>query len=592
MPLRSPICTIEGHVDHGKTSILDKIRGTSVVRGEAGKITQAIGASIIPLDTIKKICGPLLQSLKMEFTVPGLLFIDTPGHAAFTSLRKRGGNLADIAIVVIDINEGIMPQTQEAIDILKSYKTPFIIALNKIDLVSGYKDIKGPVLQAISSQDEHVKQDIEKKLYELVGSLFEMKFEAERFDRVQDYTKQIAIVPTSAETGAGIPELLMVLTGLAQRYLESCLECDKCAPAKGIILEVKEEKGLGKTLDVIIYDGCLKTNDTIIIGSLNQPIVTKVKALFQPAPLAEMRDKKAKFSSVKEVTAATGIKISAKEIEDAIAGMPIRSVLSDSNIDKVKQEIQKEVEEVLIETDAEGIIVKADALGSLEALNHLLKEKQIPVRKASIGQISKKDLSDAESMHEKDPLQSVILGFNIKLSPDAEPFVKKDKVKVITSDVIYRLIEDLEKWQEEEKKRQEAKALDLLTRPCKLKMLGKGYIFRQNNPAVFGVEVMAGILKSGTPLMKQDGSLLKPVKSIQLEQETVEKAEKGKQVAVSIDGITVGRQVGEEEILISDIPEEDFKKMKELKQHLSQEEKDILKEIAEIKRKHNPVWGI
>jgi len=591
MPFRQPIVAVEGHVDAGKTSLLDKIRGTSIAKAEAGAITQAIGASIIPLNIIKKICGPLLETLNMEFTIPGLLFIDTPGHAAFTSLRKRGGNLADIAIVVIDINEGIMPQTKEAIEILKSYKTPFIIALNKIDLIKGYKKAQGNLMKKVDAQDERVKQELEKKLYEIVGKLFELGFQSERFDRVSDYTKQIALVPTSAMTGDGIPELLMVLAGLAQKYLGSELEFHRSAPAKGIILEVKEEVGLGKTLDVIIYDGCLKVNDTIVIGSLGEPIVTKIKALFQPNPLVEMRDKKAKFNPVKEVVAATGVKISAKEIEEVVAGMPLQSTES-SKLEEAKEQVQEEIEEVLIETETEGIVVKADTLGSLEAINILLKEKNVPIRKATIGPITKKDISDAESMYEKDPLQTVILGFNVKISPDAEPFAKTTTAKILTNDVIYRLIEEFEKWQEEEKKRQEAKELELLTKPCKIKMLGKGYIFRQSSPAVFGVEVVAGELKAGMPLMKMDGSRLKTVKSIQSEQETVEKAEKGKQVAISMDGITIGRQIGEIDIFISDIPEEDFRKLKEFKKHLSKEDKDLLKEIAEIKRKENPVWGI
>jgi translation initiation factor 5B len=271
--------------------------------------------------------------------------------------------------------------------------------------------------------------------------------------------------------------------------------------------------------------------------------------------------------------------------------MPILTATPET-IEQAKQEVQKEVEEVLIETDTDGIIVKADTLGSLEAVDKLLKEKNIAIRKASIGDISKKDISEAESIYEKDPFKSVILGFNINISPDAEDIAKTTKAKIITNAVIYKLIEDFEKWQEEERKKQEAKKLDVLTKPCKIKMLGKGYIFRQNNPAVFGVEVLQGELKSGTPLMKPDGTILNPVKSMQLEQETVEKAEKGKQVAVSVPGITIGRQIGEEDILISDIPEEDFRKLKELKQYLSKEEIVLLKEIAEIKRKQNPVWGV
>jgi len=589
--IRSPICTVVGHIDHGKSTILDKIRGSAIVKTEAGKITQAIGASIIPLETIKKICGDLLDKLKINLTIPGLLFIDTPGHAAFTNIRKRGGNLADIAILVIDVNEGVKPQTIECIEILKTYKTPFIIAANKIDLISGWRSSEGSLIENINKQQENVKNLLDKKLYELVGKLSEFGFESERFDRVENHTKQIAIIPTSAKTGDGIAELLMVLAGLAQRYLEKGLKFDIKGYAKGTILEVKEERGLGITLDVIIYNGSLKQNDTIVIGSLTEPIVTKVKALFEPAPLAEMRDKRSKFKSVKKVTAATGVKISAPDIENVVAGMPIRSC-KEKDIEKVKKDVQAEVQEVLIKTDKEGIVIKADSLGSLEALMKILKEKNIPVIKASIGDISKKDLADAESCYEKNPLQCVVLGFNVGVTVDViGGTARPENVKVITHDVIYKLIEDFEKWQEQEKKKLEGEKLDLLIRPCKIQLM-KGHVFRQNNPAVCGVDVLAGTVRVKTPLMNMDGKELTSVKSMQKDQENIEKAEKGKQVAISMERVTIGRQINEGDTLLSAVPEEHFRKLKELKKYLGEEEKEILKEIAKIKRKENPMWGI
>lgn len=584
--LRQPIIAMMGNIDAGKTQLLDTIRHTTIVQAEPGKITQMIGCSSIPIETIKKICGDLLKKLKLKVTIPGILAIDTPGHASFTSIRKRGGNLADIVILVIDINEGLKPQTLECIDILKQYKTPFIIALNKIDLLAGWQPYEGLLLETIKKQPQNIQELLDKKLYELVGKLSELGFNSERFDRIEDHTKQIAIVHVSAKTGQGIPELLMILTGLAQKFLEKKLECDVKGEAKGTVLEVKEEKGLGKTVDVIIYDGCLKQNDTIIFGTLAEPIVTKVKALLEPLPLTEMRAKKTKFKKVKEVFAAAGVKISAPEIEKAIAGMPLRCCKK-NEIDKVKEEIKKEISEVLIETEKEGIIIKADSLGSLEALIKLLKEKNIPIRKASIGNISKKDLSDAESMYEKDPLKTVILGFNVK---DASQVCLKN-VKVITSDIIYKIIEDFEKWQQETIKQQQEKEFDLLVRPCKVQIM-KGYIFRQNNPAIVGVDILAGTLKVNTPLMKKDGKTLTAVNSIQQEQKNIDKAEKGKQVAISLPKVTVGRQINEEDVLYSAIPEADFRKLKELKKQLSPEEIEILKEIAEIKRKNNPVWGI
>ncbi len=582
MAIRSPICTVVGHVDHGKSSILDKIRGSTIINTEPGMITQHVGASIVPIKTIQKICGDLIKKTKL--TIPGLLFIDTPGHEAFTSLRKRGGNLADIAILVIDINEGFKPQTLESIKILKISKTPFIIAANKVDLLPGWKSKEKFVLNNIQKQTQNVVETVEKKMYEIVGKLSELDFNSERFDRIDDFTKQIAIVPCSAKTGEGIPELLMVISGLAQKFLEECLKCDVKGNAKGSVLEVKEEKGLGTTIDVIIYNGTLKQNDTIVIGSVDKPIVTKVRALLEPAPLKEMRDKKTKFKSVKQVFAAVGVKISAPELDKVIAGMPIVSC-KQSEVEKVKKEIQKEVKEALIEIDKDGIIIKADTLGSLEALVKLLKDKDIMVRKAQVGNITKKDISDAES--NEDILKSVILGFNVV--DDSK--VKSSKVKIIVNKVIYKLIEDFEAWVKEEKIRQEAGALDELTMPCKVELL-KGYVFRQNNPAIVGVEVIGGILKTGIGLMKKDGKEITNVLSMQEEKKNVNKAEKEKRVAASLSKVTVGRQINEGDILYSAISEQEFRKLKEVKKHLTKEDIEILKEIAEIKRKENVLWGV
>lgn len=584
--IRKILMTVVGHVDHGKSSILDRIRGTSIVEKEAGLITQAIGASVIPIEKINQICGTLLKTLKMEITVPGIVAIDTPGHAAFTHLRKRGGSLADISVVVVDINEGFMPQTIEAIEILKQCKTPFIIAANKIDLLPGWTVSKGmSLLENISHQKAEVKQLVETKVYELVGQLFsKFGMNAERFDRVSDFTKTIGIVPLSAETGEGIPELLMMIVGLAQKYLENDLKCNTQGPAKGTILEVKEEKGVGQVLDAILYDGHLRANDIIIIGGVDVPIIAKVKALFEPAPLAEMRDKKTRFSLTREVAAATGVRISAKEAEKAISGMPFESVLEE-NIDIVKERVQGLVEEVVVETDEKGVVVKADALGSLEAIINLLREKNIPIRKAAIGNITKKDIADAESNLISDPLFGVVLGFNVAGQETTS------QVKIITNDVIYRLVEELEKWQTSKKKAIEQRQFEEVTRPFKIEFL-RGYTFRQNNPAVFGVVVLEGTLKAGVQIMKADGKILSEIKSIQSEQETVEKVEKNRQAAVSVPHITIGRQLAEGNILYSFIPEEHFRKLREFKQFLSDGEKELLKEIAAIMRKNNPLWGI
>ncbi len=590
MAIRKVLVATLGHVDHGKTSLLDRIRQTAVMQGEAGGITQAIGVSIIPIETIKKICGKLLDALKGTLTIPGLLTIDTPGHAAFTSLRKRGGSLADIAILVVDINEGLKPQTIESIGILKAHKVPFIIAANKIDLIQRWKyDEKQFLLPNIAALDYTIQGELEKKIYELVAQVAVQGFNAERFDRVEDYTKQIAIVPVSAKKGQGIPELLMVLTGLAQRFLEKKLQTDETGPAKGTILEVKEEKGLGTTIDVILYAGKLRVNDTIVVGGTNEAVVTKIRALLEPAELAEMREKKSTFRKMKEVTAATGVKIAAPGMEKALAGMPLRG---GENVGKLQEDVQKEVQEVLMEECAEeGVVIKADTLGALDALRTILKEKNVPVCSATLGAVTKKDLSSVETMRNKNIFYGVLLGFNVSISEEVGEYAKAKNLKLIVHQVIYQIMDDYEKFAEDQKKEIERQELSGLVRPCKILIL-KGYVFRQSNPAVVGVEIEAGKLKAGEPLMNREGKNLTAVKSMQDGQESVNVAEQGKQLAMAMEHVMVGRQIHEGDILYTDIPEEDFKKLKALKKHLSGREVEVLKEIIEIKRKNNPVWGV
>jgi len=587
--IRSPIISVMGHVDHGKSSILDAIRESNIVAKEAGAITQAIGASIIPLNVIEKKCGSLLGQLKMKLTIPGLLFIDTPGHAAFTSLRKRGGALADIAILVVDINEGFKPQTIEAIDILRNSKTPFVIAANKLDLVPGYDQKEIYLLADLKAQAESTSQMIDERLYKIIGQLYDrFNMNAERFDRVEDYTKQVAIIPCSAKTRLGLAELLMVLTGLAQRFMEQSLRINVSGAAKGTVLEVKEIEGLGKALDVIIYDGTLNVNDTIVIGGINEPIVTKVRALLQPAPLQEMRDKKSIFTQIKKAVAATGVRISAHGLEEAVAGMPIVSCANDDeSIGRAKQKCQEEVDEVLLDTGTQGIIIKADSLGSLEAVVKLFGEKGLKIRKASLGAITKKDIADAESNYEKEPLLSAIIGFNVELGKNIE--VPK-KVKIILGEIIYKLLYDYTLWTEEKKKALEAEQLEDLVRPCKLEILST-CIFRESNPAIVGVHVLAGVLKAGIPLMKT-GRTLTHVKAIESEGEALNRVEQGKEVAVSLPDVMCGRQIHGDDILYSAIPEEDFRKLKKLKKYLTEPELQVMREIADIMRKDNAVWGI
>ena len=557
--LRQVIVAILGNVDSGKSKLVETIKKISILASEPGKITQSIRAYSISMDAIKDICKELLDIKKMK--VPGVLLIDTPGHAAFSNLRKRGGSLADIAVLVVDINEGIKPQTIECVEILKANKTPFVVALNKADLINGWHSNPNLFLNKnIDLQSDSVKKSLDNKLYSLV----------DRFDRIEDFTKNLAVIPTSAKTGEGIPELLMMIAGLAQRFLESELKYDENVPGEGTILEVSEEKGLGMCIDAIVYSGRIKINDNIVIGTLAEPLVTKVKALF-------IQDK-SKLKNVKEVSAAVGVKIVLHNAENLIPGMPVK--VANVNLEKIKSEIAEQIKEITLDLDHEGIILKADSLGSLEALINLLKEKKIKIKTASTGEISKKDIAEAEA--NSDILNKVVLGFNVKN-------ISSEKVNVLTNDVIYTLVENFEKWRSSTKSDIESKKLSNLVKPCKIKVL-EGYVFRKSNPAVVGVDILAGTLKAGTPLMKEN--YIDDAKSIQHEGKTISEAKKGQSIALAMQNITIGRQVKEGDILYSDIPEEQFRAYKKLKDALKSEEKELLKEIAEVKRKKNPNWGI
>lgn len=579
MSIRQPIVSVLGHVDHGKTTLLDKIRGTSVAQREAGKITQHIGATEVPIDVIYQICGKLI---KRKFKVPGLLFIDTPGHEAFTTLRARGGSLADLAVLVIDINEGIMPQTVESINILKRYRTPFVIAANKIDLIFGWKNCENePFIIAIQKQKERVQREIDEKIYSIVEKLYEMGFSAERYDRISDFTQNVAIIPISAKLGIGIADLLLVLVGLAQKFLERNLRTEE-GPGEGTVLEVKEERGLGKTIDVIVYSGTFRKGDTIVVGSTSEPIVSKIKAILKPKPLDEMRDPRDRFLSVKEVHAAAGIKIAAPNLENALPGSPV--IVANENIQDVVNRVKKE-SGINIELQEEGVVIKADALGSLEALAYELKQEGIPIKKADIGDISKRDIVDSLTI--RNPIYRVILGFNVRILPEAEK--EAHKIKIFTNNVIYKIIEDYKEWIEKKKRELEAEKRMEITFPGKFKILPE-YVFRLSKPAIVGVRVLGGRIRVGQRILREDGRVVGRIKSIRKDDTNVLEAVMGEEVAIAIDDVTIGRQLKAGEVYYIDIPEAHARKL--FKMNLSYEEQQVLEEIAQIKRKEKPFWGL
>ena len=592
MSIRQPIVCMLGHVDTGKTSLLDIIRGSAVQMREAGGLTQQIGASYFPLETLIAITQRLMKNFSSTIKIPGLLVIDTPGHEAFANLRRRGGSVADIAILVIDVMHGFENQTYESLEILKSRKTPFIVAANKIDRIDGWRSQEEtPFLTSYASQYPLVKEDLDNRLYSMMGTLSRQGFRSERFDRVRDFTKDVAIVPVSAKTGEGVGELLAVLIGLTQQFMTNTLQVTD-GHALGTVLEVKEEVGLGTTINAIIYDGVLRSEDTIVIGGKEGPIITSIRSILLPQPLDEIRDPRKKFNSIEEAPAASGVKIAAPHLEDAVAGAPLVSVSGSMSLEKAVEEVSSELERLRISTDNVGIILKTDTLGSLEALIESLKARGVPVRTADIGDISRRDVMEAASVKFEEPLYGAILAFNVKPLPEAEREAHDQRIPIFRNDIIYNLMDDYTRWMEAEKEAKARKEFDTLVLPGKIEVMD-GFIFRRAKPAIFGVKVLKGSISPNVKAINLEGASLGRITQVQDSGQAIQLAEEGKEVAISMPTPIVGRHIKERDVLFVDVPEKHAKLLRvKYSERLTAGALEALRELVEFKRKTDLLWAI
>jgi translation initiation factor 5B len=592
MPTRQPIVCVLGHVDAGKTSLLDELRKTNVQLREAGGMTQHIGASFFPVETLKQLIGPYMGTFKTGIEIPGLLIVDTPGHEAFTNLRRRGGSVADIAILVVDALRGFEAQTFECIEILKARKTPFIVAVNKIDRIPGWKaEQNRPFLKSFAAQSSFVQEELNNRLYNVMGDFSRLGFKTDRFDHIRDFTINIALVPTSAKTGEGLSELVMVLVGLTQQFLKKRLQTTDGA-AKGSILEVKEEPGLGMTLNTIIYDGTLHKDDLVAVGGKDGPISARVRTILVPKPLDEMRDPRDKFTSVDCVYASAGIKIVAPGLECALAGAPLLAVPAGEDAAKYCKLITEEIGRIRITKEIDGVIVKADTLGSLEAMAEILKANNVQVRIADVGDISKRDVIEASVVKTHQPLVGAILAFGVKTLPDAETEAEANNIKIFSDPIVYNLIDNYLKWVKEKREAKSEAEFEALVKPGKVMVL-PNCIFRRAKPVVFGVEILGGRLRPKVGLLRaEDNSDLGEVQQIQDQGKAIGEAKVGMQVAISMDKPIAGRHIFERDILFVKVPEKDAQSL--LSSHLddlTSEEHEVLKEYVNMMRKKIPFWA-
>ncbi|AFA39751.1 translation initiation factor aIF-2/yIF-2 [Pyrobaculum oguniense TE7] len=585
--VRSPFVVVMGHVDVGKTLLLDKIRGTSVAYREPGMITQHIGMSFVPWQAVEKFAGPLVDRLRLRgrIWIPGFLFIDTPGHAAFSNLRKRGGSVADLAILVVDITSGLEDQGVESLKLIQSRGVPFVIAANKLDRIYGWKSVENrPFLFAVEDQEWHAVATLEERIGKLIEELSKFGIEADRYDRVRDFSKQVPIVPTSAVTGEGIADLLLVLAGVSQRFIpKEKLQVGE-GPARGVVMEVKEERGLGVVADAIIYDGRLRKGDTIVTAGLEGPKEAKVRMLIMPKPLEEMRDPEDRFMAVEEVKAAAGVRIVADGLEGVVAGAPLLAVWSLQDLPNARRLVGEEISEIKIESDREGVIVRADTFGTLESTVLFLRQQGVPVRKADVGPPTHKDVVEAVLSRRKNPAFGVILAFNVKIPPDVEKEATSSGIKIIRGEILYRIFDEYLKWSQEVRTKTIEQILSQLTRPGKIQIL-PGFVFRRSDPVIVGVKVLAGTIKPGVTLVK-DGREVGKIMQIQKQGKPVNEAAVGDEVAISIQGdVMVGRQIKEGDVLYVYVPDEQAREwLFKYKQYLRDDEKKALEEFLKARK--------
>lgn len=568
--LRAAVVCVLGHVDTGKTKILDKLRRTNVQDGEAGGITQQIGATNVPIDAIRESTKHVKGFDENKFKIPGLLIIDTPGHESFSNLRNRGSSLCDIAILVVDIMHGLEPQTIESINLLKTKKCPFIVALNKIDRLYDWQTMnRKDVQDIVKSQAINTQREFEKRSKDVIVQFAEQGLNAALFYENPDPRSYVSLVPTSAITGEGMGNLLSLIVDACQGPLAKRLMYSE--ELQATVLEVKALPGLGTTIDCILVNGILREGETMIVAGTDGPIVTQIRSLLMPQPLKELRVKNA-YIEHREVKAAQGVKIAAKDLEKAIAGLNLQVAHKPDEVDVLKEEIAKELTSALgnIRLVERGVYVQASTLGALEALLDFLKSSKIPYAGIRIGPVVKKDVMKASIMLEHDSQYATILAFDVKIERDAQELADSLGVKIFQADIIYHLFDKFTSYREELKQRKRDENKHIAVFPCKLRILPQ-YIFNSRDPIVMGVMVEAGIVKEGTPLCvpSKDFVELGMVTSIEYNHKPVESARKGQEVCVKIEPIPgeapkmFGRHFDEKDFVVSKISRQSIDACKE-----------------------------
>ncbi len=582
MALRQPIVSVMGHVDHGKTSLLDFITGSKKAEREAGGITQHIHAIEVPAASIEKLSKGLIRPGQMN--LPGLLFIDTPGHRAFISMRRRGGSLSDMAVVVVAINEGFMPQTKEVLQILRHEKTPFVVAVNKIDLIQGFRPLPKnvPIAKALESLPPETRKTIDDRIYAIAEELYKAGFSADRYDRVTDYAHNVALVPVSAKTGAGIPDITLLLVGLSQKFLSEDLKADS-EQVEATILECSEEKGLGPVASIVLYRGRLKEGDTIAVSGQEKPFLSRIRSLYKPGkPASE------KLVGVKHADAAAGLMVAAPDMDKALPGGIMKVVPAGADGARLLEELEMEASPARSVQES-GVWLKADTLGSLDALLFECQEAHIAVKGLEVGAVTKREVTIMGAM--KDASSRAILVFNNVITAEAEVAADSSGVHIFSDEVIFRLIDKYRQWQVEAKSEVDKERRKEFSHPAKIQVL-PGLVFRSSKPAIVGIKILVGTVRPSSRLVNAAGEEVGLLKGMQESNHSIQEASQGAEVAAAIEGATVGRNLNEGDVLYVALTESAVREMKHIE--LNPAERSVLEEFITLQRSRpgNRFWGL
>ncbi|KAH7954936.1 hypothetical protein HPB49_023029 [Dermacentor silvarum] len=449
--------------------------------------------------------------------IPGLLIIDTPGHESFSNLRSRGSSLCDMAILVVDLMHGLEPQTIESLNMLRSRKTPFVVALNKVDRLYDWKGNRNKdITDVLKAQSRNTRLEFEERTREVVLQFAEQGLNAALFHENKDLKSFVSLVPTSALSGDGMGNLISLIVDLTQNMMAKRIAFSE--ELQATVLEVKAIPGLGTTIDVILVNGTLREGDTMVLAGHEGPFTTPIRSLLMPQPMKELRVKNP-YQEYKEVKGAQGVKIAAKDLDKAIAGLQVLVAKHPDEVEVLKEEVARALKEVMsgFKLAERGVYVQASTLGSLEALLEFLRVSKIPYSGIRIGPVVKKDVMKASIMLEHDNQEEL-----------------------------------------RQKKREEFKSVAVF--PCRLRILPQ-FVFNSRDPIVVGVSVEAGIVKEGTPLCVPSKEFLDIgiVTTIEVNHKTIESARKGQEVCIKIEPLggeapkMYGRHFDHTDFLVSKI---------------------------------------